>query len=89
MIFVKIISILDKELFPKRTSDAPLHTLSKLYDVPIGFVTSPSFEAVYCYICAHQRVAVARSEMSCLVPIIGEWGSVSLYFICFIFLNVV
>ena len=27
--------------FPKRTSGAPLHTLSKLYDVPVGFVTPP------------------------------------------------
>ena len=24
--------------FPKRPSGAPLHTLSKLYDVPVGFV---------------------------------------------------
>ena len=32
------------------------HTLSKLYDVPVGFV-SPSFEAVYCYICGRQRMA--------------------------------
>ena len=23
--------------FPKRPSGAPLHTLSKLYDVPVGF----------------------------------------------------
>ena len=27
--------------FPKRPSGAPLHTLSKLYDVPVGFVTRP------------------------------------------------
>ena len=27
--------------FPKRPSGAPLHTLSKLYDVPVGFVTPP------------------------------------------------
>ena len=46
---VKIISSPDEELFPKRTSGAPFHTLSKLYDVPVGF-ESPSFEAVYCYI---------------------------------------
>ena len=26
--------------FPKRPSGAPLHTLSKLYDVPVGFVTT-------------------------------------------------
>ena len=27
--------------FPKRPSGAPLRTLSKLYDVPVGFVTPP------------------------------------------------
>ena len=27
--------------FPKRTSGAPLHTVSKLYDVPVGFVPPP------------------------------------------------
>ena len=27
-----------RNYFPKRRSDAPLHTLSKLYDVPVGFV---------------------------------------------------
>ena len=26
-----------RNYFPKRTSGAPLHTLSKLYDVPVGF----------------------------------------------------
>ena len=31
-----------RNYFPERTSAAPLHTLSKLYDVPVGFV-SPSF----------------------------------------------
>ena len=27
-----------RNYFPKRQSDAPLHTSSKLYDVPVGFV---------------------------------------------------
>ena len=26
-----------RNYFPKRPSGAPLHTLSKLYDVPVGF----------------------------------------------------
>ena len=30
-----------RKYFPKRASGAPLHTLSKLYDVPVGFVTPP------------------------------------------------
>ena len=55
-----------RNYFPKRTSVAPLHTLSKLYDVPVGFV-SPSLVAMYCYICGRLRVAVARYRMICLV----------------------
>ena len=30
-----------RNYFPKRTSDAPLYILSKLYDVPVGFVSPP------------------------------------------------
>ena len=30
-----------RNYFPKRPSGAPLHTLSKLYDVPVGFVSPP------------------------------------------------
>ena len=30
-----------RNYFPKRPSGAPLHTLSKLYDVPVGFVLPP------------------------------------------------
>ena len=56
---VKIISIPDEKLFSERAPGAPLHTLSKLYDFPVGFVP-PSFEAVYCYICGRRRVGVAR-----------------------------
>ena len=55
-----------RKYFPKRTSDAPLHTFSKLYDVPVGFV-SPSFDALYCYICGRRRVAVAPYRMIYLV----------------------
>ena len=57
-----------RNYFPKRTSGAPLHTLSKLYDVPVGFV-SPSFETMYCYICGRRRVVVALYRMICLVLI--------------------
>ena len=56
-----------RNYFLKRTSGAPLHTLSKLYDVPVGFVSSPSFEAVFCYICGRRRVDVARYRIICLV----------------------
>ena len=37
----KILASLMRNYFPKRPSGAPLHTLSKLYDVPVGFVTPP------------------------------------------------
>ena len=48
-----------------RPSGAPFHTLSKLYDVPVGFVTSLlSFEI---HICGRRRVAVAPNRMICLV----------------------
>ena len=32
-----------KNYFPKRQSGTPLHTSSKLYDIPAGFVTIPPF----------------------------------------------
>ena len=41
--------------------------LSKFYDVPVGFVPPPYFEAVYCFICRRRRVAIARYRMICLV----------------------
>ena len=57
-----------RNYFPKRPSGAPLHTLSKLYDVPVGFVNPPPyFEAEYCLFCGRRRVAVARYRMICLV----------------------
>ena len=34
----KLLAALMKYYFPKRTSGAPLHTLSLLYDAPVGFV---------------------------------------------------
>ena len=34
----KLLASLMRNYFPKRPSGAPLHTLSKLYDVPVGFV---------------------------------------------------
>ena len=37
----KLLASLMRNYFPERPSGAPLHTLSKLYDVPVGFVTPP------------------------------------------------
>ena len=58
-----------RNYFPKRPSGAPLHTLSKLYDVPVGFDPPPPlyFEAEYCLFCGRRRLAVARYRMICLV----------------------
>ena len=60
-----------RNYFPKRPSGAPLHTLSKLFDVPVGFVLPPPpyFEAEFCLFCGRRRVAVARYRMICLVPV--------------------
>ena len=33
--------------YPKRTSGAPLHTVYKLYDVPVGFVSFPQCIALF------------------------------------------
>ena len=65
----KLLASLMRNYFPKRPSGAPLHTLSKLYDVPVGFEPPPYFEAEYCLFCGRRRVAVARYRMICLVLI--------------------
>ena len=57
-----------RNYFPKRPSGVPLHSLSKLYDVPVGFVTPPPFfKAVYCFIYGRRRLPVARHRIICLV----------------------
>ena len=39
-----------RNYLPERPSGAPLYTLSKLYDIPVGFVTPTScFEAMCCF----------------------------------------
>ena len=39
----KLLASLMRNYFPKRPSGSPLHTLSKLYDVPVGFEPTPLF----------------------------------------------
>ena len=41
--FVKILSIPDEELFTKRPSGVLLHTLSKVYDVPVGSISPHTY----------------------------------------------
>ena len=76
-----------RNYFPKRPSGAPLHTLSKLYDVPVGFEPPPPyFEAEYCLFCGRRRVAVARYRIICLSVGIGGFviglGQISFFFSC-------
>ena len=57
-----------RNYFPKRSSGAPLHTLSKLYNVPVSFVPPPPILRLnIAYFCDRRRVAVARYRMICLV----------------------
>ena len=70
----KLLASLMRNYFPKRPSGAPLHTLSKLYDVPDGFVLPPPYiEDMYCFICGRRRVAVAQYQMICLVLLYFAW----------------
>ena len=48
---------------------ASLHTLSKLIDFHIGFVSHTVFEAVYCFISSHRSVAVTRYRIIYLVHV--------------------
>ena len=41
MFLSKLLVSLIRNYYLKRTSGAPLHTLSKLYDVPVGIVPHP------------------------------------------------
>ena len=45
-----LLASLRRNDFPKRKSDAPLHTLSKLYDVPVGFVFPLFWGSVLLYL---------------------------------------
>ena len=63
-ICIKIFSIPNKAQF----SETAVHTLLKLYDVPVDFVTPPpSLEAGSCFISGRRRVVVARYRIICIV----------------------
>ena len=66
MVHVKIISKPDEDFIPKRLSGALLHTLSELYDVPVGIVPIPSFVGVYCFIRGRKGGCCSLSDdLSC------------------------
>ena len=52
---------------PKRPSDAPLHTLSKLYDVPVSFVAPPPLLRLCIALFAVAEGWLLRARMICLV----------------------
>ena len=60
-----------RNYFLKRPSGAPRHTLSKLHDVPVGFVTPPPYlEAMHCFKCSTKGGCCSISN-DLLVPISG------------------
>ena len=67
-----------RNYFPKRPSGAPLHTLSKLYDVPVGFEHPPPsiLRLNIAYFCGRRRVAVARYRMICLVLVLSQTSQI-------------
>ena len=54
-----------RNYFPKQPSGAPLHTLSKLYYVPVGFVAPPPKSILLDM--RSPKVFVDRYRMICLV----------------------
>ena len=58
----KLLASLMRNYFPKRPSGAPLLTVSKLYDVPVGFVSPPLLM---------QCIAVFAVAEGCLLLDIG------------------
>ena len=66
-ICIKIVSIPDEEKYSKTAVGAPLHILSKLYDVPVEFINPPTdFEAAYSFYCSRRKLAAAPYGMICL-----------------------
>ena len=60
-----------RNYFPKRPSGAPLHTLSKLYVIPVGFVTSLFWRYVLLYLRLPKVCCCSISDdlsCSCYLP---------------------
>ena len=52
--------------FPKRRSSAPLHTLSKLYDVPVGFVSPTILRLCIAYLPSRKGgCCLISDDLSC------------------------
>ena len=69
----KLLASLMRNYFPKRTSGAPLLTLSKLYDVPVGFVFTPTL--------LRQCIAIFAVAEGWLLLDIGWFVLFLLYFV--------
>ena len=68
---MKIISIADEELFSETYRNVNRFILCLNYMIFQLVLYSPSFEAVYYYMCSRRRVAVARYRMICLVHVLA------------------
>ena len=62
VLFSKLLASLMRNYFPQRASGAPFHTLSKLYDAPVCFVSLPLLS---------QCIAIFTVAESCLLLNIG------------------
>ena len=62
----KLLASLMKDYFPERSSCAPLHTLSKLYDFPVGFVHPLFWGCVWLYLRSPKCGYCSKSDdLSC------------------------
>ena len=70
-----MIASLIRNNFPKRPSDAPLHTFLKAYDVPIGFVTPPPHlsQCIALLVVAECGCCSISDDLSCSYKCIIIW----------------
>ena len=57
------------ELFSETAFGCTISQFVKSYNVPVGFITPSSFEAVHCFVCGRRMVAVVRYRMTELASI--------------------
>ena len=72
----KLFASLVRNYFPKRPSGAPLHTLSKLYDVPVAFATPLFWGCVLLYLRSPKGGCCSISDdLSCsLYALLFSWS---------------
>ena len=65
-----------RSYFPKRTSGAWFHSLSNLYDVPVGFAIPPHLRQCIALFEVTELLAVAQYRMLCPVLIENHLNAV-------------